>query len=53
MLFVELIAVFLPAVLHEELLFRGYPFQKLLRWSPRFAILVVSLIFAGLHAGHY
>lgn len=48
----ELIAVFLPAVLHEELLFRGYPFQKLLHWNRTFAILVVSLIFAGLHAGN-
>jgi membrane protease YdiL (CAAX protease family) len=48
----ELMAVFLPAVLHEELLFRGYPFQKLLRWNGPFAILVVSLIFAGLHAGN-
>jgi membrane protease YdiL (CAAX protease family) len=48
----ELLAVFLPAVLHEELLFRGYPFQKLLRWNRPFALLVVSLIFAGLHAGN-
>jgi membrane protease YdiL (CAAX protease family) len=48
----ELIVVFLPAVFHEELLFRGYPFQKLLRWNRPFAILVVSLIFAALHAGN-
>ena len=48
----ELLAVFFPAVLHEELLFRGYPFQKLLRWSRPFALLVVALIFAALHAGN-
>jgi membrane protease YdiL (CAAX protease family) len=45
----ELALVFLPAVLHEELLFRGYPFQKLLRWNRPFAVLVVALIFAALH----
>lgn len=48
----ELLAVFLPAAVHEELLFRGYPFQKLLRWNRSFALLVVALIFAGLHAGN-
>lgn len=47
-----LCAMFFPAALHEELLFRGYPFQKLLRWNRPFAILVMSLIFAGLHAGN-
>jgi membrane protease YdiL (CAAX protease family) len=48
----ELIAIFLPAVVHEELLFRGYPFQKLLRWNRPFALFGMSLIFAGLHAGN-
>ena len=43
-------AVFLPAVLHEELLFRGYPFQRLWRWRPWVAIAIVSLLFATLHA---
>jgi hypothetical protein len=42
-------AVFLPAVVHEELLFRGYPFQKLLRWNRAFAIFFVALVFAALH----
>lgn len=46
----ELMLVFLPAVLHEELLFRGYPFQKLFRWHRLFAILFVAVLFAGLHA---
>ena len=48
----ELTAVFLPAVLHEELLFRGYAFQKLLRWNRAFAILAIALVFAGLHSGN-
>ena len=46
----ETLAVFLPAVLHEELLFRGYPFQRLWRWRPWVAITIVSLLFAFLHA---
>lgn len=45
----ETVAVFLPAVLHEELLFRGYPFQRLWRWKPWVAIIGVSIIFAVLH----
>ena len=48
----ELFATFLPAVFHEELLFRGYPFQKLLHWNRPFALFGMSLIFAGLHAGN-
>jgi membrane protease YdiL (CAAX protease family) len=48
----DLLLVFLPAVLHEELLFRGYPFQKLLRWNRPFALLVMAIVFAGLHAGN-
>lgn len=49
---VELMTVFLPAVLHEELLFRGYPFQKLATANRPFAVLFVAAIFAGLHAGN-
>jgi CAAX protease family protein len=45
----ELGTVFLPAVLHEELLFRGYVFQKLWIWHRRFAIVSVSGLFAALH----
>jgi membrane protease YdiL (CAAX protease family) len=45
----ELGAVFIPAALHEELLFRGYVFQKLWIWHKRFAIVSVSGLFAALH----
>jgi len=45
----ELIAVFIPAVVHEELLFRGYVFQKLWVWHRQFAIVSVSALFAALH----
>ncbi len=45
----ELVVVFIPAVIHEELLFRGYVFQKLWRWRPRFAIISISALFAALH----
>lgn len=48
----EVIVLFAPAVLHEELLFRGYAFQKLLRWNRWFAQLFVALLFAGLHLGN-
>ncbi|HEU4522345.1 MAG TPA: type II CAAX endopeptidase family protein [Thermoanaerobaculia bacterium] len=48
----EILAVFLPAVFHEELLFRGYPFQRLWRWKPWPAIIGVSIVFAALHAGN-
>lgn len=48
----ELALVFVPAVLHEELLFRGYPFQKLARANRPFAVIFVALVFAGLHAGN-
>ena len=48
----EVLAVFLPAVLHEELLFRGYAFQKLVHGNRWFAVIFVALIFAWLHAGN-
>lgn len=48
----ELLAVFLPAAVHEELLFRGYAFQKLHRANRWFAIVFVALVFASLHAGN-
>jgi uncharacterized protein len=48
----ELVAVFLPAAVHEELLFRGYPFQKLYAWRPTFAILFGAAAFAALHLGN-
>jgi membrane protease YdiL (CAAX protease family) len=46
----ELFLVFIPAALHEELLFRGYAFQTLYRWRRGFAIVFVALLFAALHA---
>lgn len=46
----ELFLIFLPAVVHEELLFRGYPFQKLYRANRAFAIVFIALLFAALHA---
>lgn len=46
----ELAVVYVPAVIHEELLFRGYAFQKLLRWRRSFALVLVALVFAALHA---
>jgi uncharacterized protein len=48
----EMITVFVPAAVHEELLFRGYAFQKLRAWRRGFAIVFVALLFAMLHAGN-
>lgn len=48
----ELAVVFLPAVVHEELLFRGYAFQKLCAANRSFAIVFVAAIFAVLHANN-
>ena len=48
----ELVVVFLPAVFHEELLFRGYPYQKLRRWNPTAALFIAALLFALLHGGN-
>jgi membrane protease YdiL (CAAX protease family) len=45
----ELIAVFIPAAVHEELLFRGYAFQRIHRWNRMVALSFVALLFAGLH----
>ncbi|HYM62675.1 MAG TPA: CPBP family intramembrane glutamic endopeptidase, partial [Thermoanaerobaculia bacterium] len=45
----ELLIVFVPAALHEELLFRGYPFQKLLARHRGAAYGVMALVFAALH----
>jgi membrane protease YdiL (CAAX protease family) len=45
----DLLTLFLPAVLHEELLFRGYPFQKLLQWNRTFALLFMAIVFAAVH----
>lgn len=50
--FLEMALVFVPAVFHEELLFRGYAFQRLWRWKPWVAIWIGSIVFAALHAGN-
>lgn len=48
----ELMVVYLPAAFHEELLFRGYPYQKVRSVSRPAAIAFTSLLFALLHAGN-
>lgn len=48
----ELLTVFIPAALHEELAFRGYLFQKIRRWRRGAAIVITSLAFAALHGGN-
>ena len=48
----ELVTVFVPAVLHEELLFRGYAFQRLWRWKRWVGLWIGSGVFAALHAGN-
>jgi membrane protease YdiL (CAAX protease family) len=49
---VELIVVYLPAAFHEELLFRGYPYQKVRSVSRPAAIAFTALLFALLHGGN-
>jgi membrane protease YdiL (CAAX protease family) len=49
---IEIAAVYLPAVFHEELLFRGYPFQKIWKAHRTAAVLFSSIVFAALHAGN-
>jgi membrane protease YdiL (CAAX protease family) len=48
----DLAGVFVPAVLHEELAFRGYVYQKIRQWSRGLAIAISSLVFALLHSGN-
>lgn len=45
----EVFALMLPAVLHEEILMRGYAFQRLADWSRTGAVAISSLVFALLH----
>lgn len=47
---IEVAFVYLPAAVHEELLFRGYPFQKLYRWNRNAALFITALFFTVLHA---
>ncbi|MGZ8780124.1 MAG: CPBP family intramembrane glutamic endopeptidase [Thermoanaerobaculia bacterium] len=48
----EVVIVYIPAAVHEELLFRGYAFQKVHRWHRGFALFFVALVFAALHTGN-
>jgi membrane protease YdiL (CAAX protease family) len=48
----ELVIVYLPAAFHEELLFRGYPYQKVRSVSRPAAIAFTSLVFGLLHIGN-
>ena len=45
----ELLLVYLPAVLHEELLFRGYPYQKVRSFNRSGAIIFTASVFASAH----
>ena len=48
----ELALIYIPAAVHEELLFRAYGFQKLYRWHRGLALFFVALLFAALHMGN-
>jgi len=48
----ELMVVFAPAAFHEELVFRGYLFQKMRMWNRVAAIGVTSIVFALLHGSN-
>lgn len=48
----ELVAVFVPAAVHEELAFRGYLFQKLLGYRRVSAYIFSALLFAAVHGGN-
>jgi membrane protease YdiL (CAAX protease family) len=48
----ELGTTFLPAAVHEELVFRGYVFQKWTTWRRSFAVFAGAVLFAALHLGN-
>jgi uncharacterized protein len=48
----EAAVLYVPAVVHEELLFRGYAFQKLASSSRTAAVAASSVLFALLHTGN-
>jgi len=48
----ELLVVFVPAALHEEILFRGYLFQKMRAWRRGAAIMFSATVFALGHAAN-
>jgi membrane protease YdiL (CAAX protease family) len=45
----ELFLLLVPAALHEELVFRGYPFQKLLLTNRTFTVVFGSVVFMCAH----
>jgi len=45
----ELFLVYVPAAMHEEIVFRGYLFQKTRAWHRGFAIASSALLFGSLH----
>lgn len=45
----EILILFIPAAIHEEVLFRGYAFQKLVSWNRWGGVAVGSLVFGLLH----
>jgi membrane protease YdiL (CAAX protease family) len=48
----EVLGLLIPAAVHEELLFRGYAFQKLLLINPFVAILLGAGAFTAIHLGN-
>ena len=48
----ELWVTYIPAVLHEELLFRGYPYQKVRSFNRTGAIIFTASVFATAHGGN-
>jgi membrane protease YdiL (CAAX protease family) len=48
----EIVIVFVPAAVHEEIVFRGYMFQRIRAWSRPTAIGATALLFSALHAGN-
>jgi membrane protease YdiL (CAAX protease family) len=48
----EILLVITPAIVHEELLMRGWAFRRIARFNPTFAIIFTSTIFGALHLGN-
>ncbi|MGZ4809232.1 MAG: CPBP family intramembrane glutamic endopeptidase [Thermoanaerobaculia bacterium] len=48
----DLLIVYVPAAFHEEIVFRGYVFQKMRVWNRGSAIIASSVAFAALHTGN-
>ena len=49
---IDTIILFIPAALHEELVFRGYPYQVLRAFHRPLALIASSVVFAALHSGN-